>query len=887
MSQENSENKNLETVVYEPEIREKKSISFVWILPLIVFIVLSWIAYESYSKKGTNITVIFKSAEGLKEGVTPLEYRGLELGKVTKIDINDLNSFKVNILVKSSVVKYVASEGSKFWIKKPTVSLTKISGLSTILSGNKIEVVPSFNMQEEKIKEKYKFIGLDSKPDYDLDAKGYYVSILSTRADLVEVETPIFFNKYQIGEIVAKEFKDENVYLKAYIYDRYNDLVNESSSFVMNKALKVSFGAGGLSLELSSLYSALVGGITVQTPENNAKKMSKDEYYILYEDENDLLKRTFINIKFKDAQGIGKNTSIMYKGIEVGKIKELHLGEDDVIAKAYVYENYDYLLTNKSRLILEEVQVGLDGIKNLGTVVSGNFISIDYKKGEPSYFFEISKSDKKELLSEDFLITFYSENLNSISTKSKIYFKNIEIGEVVDYSLTNDFKKVKIRALIKRKYKKLVNDKTLFYYMSSKLVELENLNLNINNIGLRPLLDGAISLVDVKRNEKLTKKSFNLYSSYKDVESIKRLQTEGFYIDAYFDNSFVLKEGEAINYKNQEIGFVKSIKFNDKNSKVKMFIYSKYKKYITKNSRFYKKSVVKLDASLSGILFELDNFSSFINGSINLDNSSKRSYKKYQVFASEDSMVNSSNTISIIFDDVEGVKTEFSKLKYKGVDVGKVTDISLVSKNRVLVKVQVFKDIKKFTKKGTLFYLKKPKISLNEIKNVGSSIMPVDIGVITSKNKNIATSFEGADSLEDVKKSENGVILKVVSLHPSSVNVDAPIYYKNVEIGKVNKVDLSFDGSKVLLDCLIYDKYKHFVRIDSTFHDISGFKFKFSIFGSTEIQTNTFTSLLKGGLMVITPYDYHDIASSKDKFILKKELMENWETISPSIKIRD
>lgn len=131
--------------------------------------------------------------------------------------------------------------------------------------------------------------------------------------------------------------------------------------------------------------------------------------------------------------------------------------------------------------------------------------------------------------------------------------------------------------------------KHFFYDMSSKLVELKDLDLNINNIGFKPLLDGAISLVDIKRNEKYTKKSFKLYSSYKDVEELKRVQTEGSFISAYFDNSFEIKENQSINYKNQEIGFVKSIKFDDKKSKVKMFIYSKYKKYITKKVDFIKK----------------------------------------------------------------------------------------------------------------------------------------------------------------------------------------------------------------------------------------------------------------------------------------------------------
>ncbi len=429
--------------------------------------------------------------------------------------------------------------------------------------------------------------------------------------------------------------------------------------------------------------------------------------------------------------------------------------------------------------------------------------------------------------------------------------------------------------------------KHFFYDMSSKLVELKDLDLNINNIGFKPLLDGAISLVDIKRNEKYTKKSFKLYSSYKDVEELKRVQTEGSFISAYFDNSFEIKENQSINYKNQEIGFVKSIKFDDKKSKVKMFIYSKYKKYITKKSRFYKKGVLKLDASLSGVLFELDNFSSLLNGSIELDNSSNKSYKNYQIFSSKDSMQNSSNTIKIYFDDVEGLKTEFSKLTYKGVDVGKVTNISLNSKNRVLVKVQIFKDFEKFAKQGTTFYLKKPKLSLNQIENVGSTIMPINIGIQTSKQRKIKTTFNGYDNLENVKKAEDGVILKVVSLHPSSVSEDAPIYYKNVQIGKVNKIGLSFDGSKVLLDCLIYNRYKHFVRTDSTFHDISGFKLKFSIFSGTEIKTNTFTSIIKGGLLVVTPYEYHNIATSKDTFILKEDLMEDWEKISPSIKIRD
>ncbi|MBD3830971.1 MAG: MCE family protein, partial [Arcobacter sp.] len=132
MSKDLIKEDELKDVVYQPKIEDKKSVSFIWILPLIILGILGWIAYESYMKKGTKITVVFKSAEGLKENVTPLEYKGLQLGKVTKISMHeDLKSVKVNILVDNDVAKYVASESSEFWIKKPTVSLTKVSGLNT------------------------------------------------------------------------------------------------------------------------------------------------------------------------------------------------------------------------------------------------------------------------------------------------------------------------------------------------------------------------------------------------------------------------------------------------------------------------------------------------------------------------------------------------------------------------------------------------------------------------------------------------------------------------------------------------------------------------------------------------------------------------------------
>lgn len=877
-----------ETVVYQPKIENKKSVSFVWVLPLIVLGVLAWIAYESYTKKGTNITVVFKSAEGLKENVTPLEYKGLQLGKVTKISMHeDLKSVKVNILVNSDVARYVANEGSEFWIKKPTVSLTKISGLSTLISGHKIELSPKFRSQDEYNQGRYKdyFEGLDTQPNDDLDSDGYYISLIANDKDNVEIGTPIFYNKYQIGEIVSKEFRYEKVFLSAYIYDKFNYLVNKSSKFVMNDALKVNYGASGLNIEFGSLYSALVGGITVLTSNKDDAKIEKDEVFQIYAKKDDLKKKEYFFINFKDVNGIEQNTPIIFKGVEIGKIIEVALNKDVLNTKAYVYEEYKYLLTNRTKFFVEVPTISFDGVKNLGNIIKGNFVSLEYKKGEFSNnFMAINKKDLTKN-SNNIKIELLSENLNSISDKSKVYYKNIEIGRVDEYVLTPDFKNVKITILIDEKYKDLVNDHNLFYDMSSKLVELKNLNLNINFSGIEPLLNGAIALVGEKReNSKLTKKEFKLYSSFKDVEKLKRVYNTGFIVEANFNNNFEIKPDMAIVYKNQEIGFVKDIKFDDKNSKVNLFIYNEFKKYITNKSKFYKKGVVNLKASLSGVLFEVDNFTSLIEGSIHLDNSSSTPSSQHEIFANEDEMKNSVNSITIVFDDVEGVQENFSQLTYKGVNVGKVTNVRLNEKQKVEVKALIYDDFASFAKEGTVYYLKKPKISLQEVSNVGSTIMAVNIGVIKSENTNYQTRFQGVENQPSLDKSHFGTVFKIEDATASSVNVDAPVYYKNVQIGKVSKIDLSDDGSKVIVDCLIYDKYVKLIRKNSEFYDISGFEMKFSIFSGSKIESNTFTSLLKGGLVVVTPYEYEQIANPNDRFTLNKTLREDWKSISPSIK---
>ena len=87
--------------------------------------------------------------------------------------------------------------------------------------------------------------------------------------------------------------------------------------------------------------------------------------------------------------------------------------------KAYIYEEYKYLLTKNSRFIIEEPTISFDGIKNLGNIIKGNYLSLDYQEGEFSNkFLGISKKDLKKSL-HAIKIDLISDNLNSINERSK------------------------------------------------------------------------------------------------------------------------------------------------------------------------------------------------------------------------------------------------------------------------------------------------------------------------------------------------------------------------------------------------------------------------------------------------------------------------------------
>ena len=91
-----------------PVIKQRRSMSIVWIVPLVAIIIGGWLAYKSITEKGPLISVTFQTANGLEAGKTKVKFRNVEVGVVETIDIApELDHVNLKIRMKKGATPFL------------------------------------------------------------------------------------------------------------------------------------------------------------------------------------------------------------------------------------------------------------------------------------------------------------------------------------------------------------------------------------------------------------------------------------------------------------------------------------------------------------------------------------------------------------------------------------------------------------------------------------------------------------------------------------------------------------------------------------------------------------------------------------------------------------
>jgi paraquat-inducible protein B len=255
------------------EVKGRKwNFPFVWVVPVVAAIVAGYLLFHRVHEYGPRITITFKDASGLKSGQTPIKYRGVLVGEVTTLELDKgLQRVLVTARLRRSGAS-IAREGSVFWIVRPEVGIGNITGLTTVMTGPQIEVLPGAG------KAKTEFVGLEYPPVAQ-ERKGLKITLRAGHTGSLKLGSPLTYRGIEVGAVQDFRLGPDAtaVDIHVFIYRRYAKLVRNGSKFWDVSGVDMKVGLfRGLEINMESLRTVMVGGIAFATPDDPKEPPAKD-----------------------------------------------------------------------------------------------------------------------------------------------------------------------------------------------------------------------------------------------------------------------------------------------------------------------------------------------------------------------------------------------------------------------------------------------------------------------------------------------------------------------------------------------------------------------------------------------------------------------------------
>jgi paraquat-inducible protein B len=247
-------------------VRRRRVWSWAWLVPLAALVVVGVLVYQVRLQRGTIVTIRFQNGEGLRAG-DPVSYRGVRVGEVRTVRLDAGLGAVVAEAELTRDSAPLAVEGSTFWIVRPEVSLTRISGLDTLLGPRYIAVQPGAGAPAAE------FVGLDQPPEpADLAppaTPGLPVVIAAPRLGSLGIGSAITYRGIRVGSVTgfALSLDARTVDLTGVIDADHAHLVRANSRFWDAGRIGLDWGIlSGVTVKAGSIETILAGGISFATP---------------------------------------------------------------------------------------------------------------------------------------------------------------------------------------------------------------------------------------------------------------------------------------------------------------------------------------------------------------------------------------------------------------------------------------------------------------------------------------------------------------------------------------------------------------------------------------------------------------------------------------------
>lgn len=373
----------------------------IWAVAAASLTVTAVLVAVSVGSTGTEIRVRFAEGHGIKPG-DRLRHRGIEVGEVVAVELDDdLERVLVTIELMPAAGT-IAREGSRFWIERPRISLSRISGLETVVGAKYVGVLPG----PSDGKTVYEFEGTESPPLLH-DSNSVEITVHFQNGYGLSAGDVVKHRGIVVGEVTSVELdsKFQEVDVRVRLIGRATGLARAGSQFWVERPRVSVAEVRGLETLVGGRYLAVLPG-----PEDGEPRRS---FVGLESAPPGELPAGGLEIVLQGTAkyGLAPGTPVMYRGHQVGQIVSVGLARDaaSVDARAFIRPDFRNLVRDNTRFWSNSglnLRFGLSGFE-LGTETLSNLalggvsFATPTEPGEPvatGQRFEIAAEPKSQWL---------------------------------------------------------------------------------------------------------------------------------------------------------------------------------------------------------------------------------------------------------------------------------------------------------------------------------------------------------------------------------------------------------------------------------------------------------------------------------------------------------
>lgn len=392
----------------EATVSEKRRISLVWLVPIVALVLGIWMVIHTIRSEGPEVTIVFSTAEGIEADKTKIKVLNVAVGIVESAGLGDDHG---SVVVKARLDRAATAllrEDTQFWVVRPRIGTSGVTGLGTLLSGGYIQLAPGSGKTGRR-----EFVALKDPPVTPTGTPGLQLKLTSDHAGSVGSRDPILHKGFRVGLVESAEFDiaSQQMHYTAFIAAPYDDLVTSSTRFWDASGISVSATADGLAVETASLEAVLLGGVAMGLPEGvePGEAVAAGTTFRLHKNYASVNERPYqaaleyvVNFP-QSVRGLRPGAPVEYRGIPVGLVDRILLEEMTAAGRRADGQGSPIpvlIRVEPGRLKLHDseegaarlagaiksgVAAGMRATLSTGSLITGaQYVALDFYHGEPT-----------------------------------------------------------------------------------------------------------------------------------------------------------------------------------------------------------------------------------------------------------------------------------------------------------------------------------------------------------------------------------------------------------------------------------------------------------------------------------------------------------------------